>query len=993
MFPQPISSFGGDQEEPSLHELLNQCASNLTEKAAGGELSTAYARDQEIEQILTSLASPLKGRIVITGGARVGKTVVIHEVAARIQTGNCPEALQGSELWSLSARSILRAFGVQGWQDKLGRLMEKWVERPDVILYVDALPTTRMAGATVEDPFDMAQFLLGQLQSSSNRILAEGRTQAVQSFLEAYPEYKHILMEVKIPEPPVDVVRRMVAQASRDLEASQNTIIDEEAIEVAIDLTRRFALQESLPGKAIDLIGEGIALQSEQANANARVTKDDIIARFGEKTGLPRMLLSDDEPYDEQAVRRYFTDRVLGQEQAVDAVVQALSLLRTRLNNPYRPMGVFLFMGPTGVGKTELARALAEFLFGSHDVIVRFNMADYTADWHVQTLFGNPHGFDLESRRGLFTSRLQDHAFVVVLLDEFEKAHPEVFLHFLQLFDEGILLNGASETVNLRNSIVVLTSNFGTRMLNAGRLGFGPSISQEDQEQHIREEMDRFFSPELINRLDSVSFFKPLTKPVLREIAYRRVQEVLQREGLIRRQLDVEVDEDVIDWVVEHGYSERYGARYLARQIEKTITYPLAQQLIRNDPPSGSLLRLFEHRDRVASALVLPTTSHTVEEVIPPGAVTDARQLPHRLSLEYLGTGLPLLRERVEALEATHNIAEARTRLADLLQTMSTPAFWEEPQSLQPRLETLEQLSNQVDQVDRLRRNLDELTDLIEAWGGSKADDPNLLNEVALRYRYLVRELPRVELALLFGDPHDTYSAYLHIESQGKRAIARRWVADLGHMYLSWAERHEFQAATISEESTDEGLTRALWLRIEGYGAYGLLQGETGIHRLVQADPQSGKRQIVRASVSAWPGLPESELPDIDPERVTRQVTTLDHTGSFIEHLHTQVVVRLAGQGPSLRLAGSLPAEDLVQEAITLLRIQAACAAQPRHDPLKQTEKQPVRSYVRYKRNYVHDLRTGQKHDDFQAVLSGELDQFLESFLRQVVMSGPDATQ
>jgi peptide chain release factor 2 len=250
-----------------------------------------------------------------------------------------------------------------------------------------------------------------------------------------------------------------------------------------------------------------------------------------------------------------------------------------------------------------------------------------------------------------------------------------------------------------------------------------------------------------------------------------------------------------------------------------------------------------------------------------------------------------------------------------------------------------------------------------------------------------------VELALLFGDPHDTYSAYLHIESQGKRAIARRWVADLGHMYLSWAERHEFQAATISEESTDEGLTRALWLRIEGYGAYGLLQGETGIHRLVQADPQSGKRQIVRASVSAWPGLPESELPDIDPERVTRQVTTLDHTGSFIEHLHTQVVVRLAGQGPSLRLAGSLPAEDLVQEAITLLRIQAACAAQPRHDPLKQTEKQPVRSYVRYKRNYVHDLRTGQKHDDFQAVLSGELDQFLESFLRQVVMSGPDATQ
>src|SRR5574341_1366443 len=325
MLPPPALS--PSEEGPSLHELLSQCATNLTEKAGLGDLPTIYGREQEIDQILTSLASPLKGRIVVTGGPRVGKTAVIQGVAARIQSGRCPEALKGSELWSLNARSILRAFGVRDWHDKLGRLMEKWAERPDIILCVDALPTTLMAGATAEDPYDMAQFLLGQLQSSSNRILAEGRTQAVQSFLEAYQEYKHVLMEVRIPEPPFDVSREIVQKAAEDLEVGQGVKILAEAVVVALDLTRRFALNERLPGKALDLIGEGIALQSEQGTKHPRVTKKDIVERFGERTGLPHMLLTEDEPYDEQSVRRYFADRVLGQDQAVDIVVQTLSLL------------------------------------------------------------------------------------------------------------------------------------------------------------------------------------------------------------------------------------------------------------------------------------------------------------------------------------------------------------------------------------------------------------------------------------------------------------------------------------------------------------------------------------------------------------------------------------------------------------------------------------------------------------------------------------------
>ncbi len=986
----PSSYRGLDEyDELSLEDLLSRCATNLTEKAAQGDLPAAYDREQEIDQILTSLASPLKGRILVTGGPRVGKTVVIQEVAGRIAAGRCPDGLKGSELWALSARSILRAFGVQDWQDRLGQLMMRWAERPEVLLVVDALPTTLAAGATAEDPFDMAQFLLGQLQSSSNRILAEGRSQAVQVFLEAYPEYKHVLLEIRIPEPPLDVARGIVHHASEDLETSQGIHIDDEAVEVALDLTRRFALSEALPGKAIDLVGEGFALHSEGSERPSRVTKEDIVSRFGEKTGLPRMLLTDDEPYDEQIVHRYFGDRVLGQDQAVEVVVQALSLLRTRLNNPQRPMGVFLFIGPTGVGKTELARALAQFLFGSDEHIVRFNMADYSQDWHVQTLFGNPHGFDMESRRGQFTLRMQDHAFAVLLLDEFEKAHPEVFQRFLQLFDEGILINGASEAVNLRNSIVILTSNFGAQVLSSGRLGFGPSVTIEEQENLIREEMVSFFTPEFINRVDNVLFFKPLTKPVLREIAYRRVQEILEREGLARRGVEVEVDEDVIEWVVEHGYSERYGARYLARQIEKTITYPLAQQLIRNDPPQGALLRLFMRNERVASALVLPTTAHAVRKVAPEAAVPGGgRDLPKRLTLNYMQAGMPLLAERVAALEAAHEVADARSRLGDLMQSMSTPSFWDDPASIQPKLETLSRLSGQVEMVDGLRRNLNELADILaELEQGHSADQ---IGEAALRYRYLVRELPRAELTLHFKGPWDTFGVYLHVEARGRRPVAAQWAADLARMYLGWAARREFLADVLSEDLSNSGGTRGAWIGIEGYGAYGLLRGETGIHRLVQAaEGGDGQRQVVQAIVSVWPDLSDADLPVVDRSRLRIKAQPANRSGVFSKRLTAHVEATLPG-GEPLALTGTLPVDDLEREAVQLLRTQVALGDHSLDHPADSVWGQVVRSYVRYKKRYVHDPRTGLKMGKLKATLAGELDPFLEAYLREQAQSETD---
>ena len=969
-----------EEQTETLQELLQKCATSLTEKASQGELAKAYGREDETNLILTSLASPLKGRIIVTGGPRVGKTATIKQAVACARAGKCPESLRGSEFWSLSARSILRAFGVAEWQDKLGQLMAKWVEHPEIILVIDALPDTQAAGATAFQPHDMAQFLLGQLQSSENRLLAEGRTPAVNGFLEAYPDYRYLLMDIRIAEPTLEAAHEIVRLASQDLEIAQGVAIRPAACDMALDLTNRFSLDEQLPGKAIDLISETVALQSDQEDVERVVTRGMIIKRYAKKTGLPIILLDDEVPYDEKAVQHFFADRVLGQKQAIDVVVQSLSLLRTRLNNPRRPMGVFLFVGPTGVGKTELARALAEWLFSDDQRIVRFNMADYPTEWDVDTLFGDPDAYNIIARRGQLTMRLMDRAFAIILLDEFEKAHPNVFKRCLQLFDEGMLINGASEKINLRNSIVILTSNFGAKLLSSGQLGFGPAPSTEDHEQRIRADLVSFFSPELINRIDSVLFFKPLDRAVIREIAYRRVQEILRREGIRRREVEVDVDEEVIDWVVDNGYSQRYGARYLARQIEKTITYPLAQQLIRRDTLPGMLIRLTMNRDRVAAQIVREDDAQPAEAGAPSTTQNAADHLPDRLTAGFMKNGLSDLRQRVAALEDMHHLQEARDDLADLMQAMSVGSFWDDPAVFQPQLEVLGRLTGQVDLVEGLRRNLDDLETLLSELD---ENDHVLIGEAARRYRFLVRELPRTELTLLFRSPLETYGAYIHVIVRGRqRTAATHWLREIAHMYLGWATRRGLPADVIGEDLSQSGETRGVWIGLGGYGTYGLLAGETGIHRLTQAAPgKDGHRQTIQARVTVWPDIPADADLGFDDDSIAMQTKTVSKEGLFAHRLQT-VMTGAADKAGPITMCSAYSSQELAPEIRALLRaIYSQGSERTIHDRL-QGNGRVARSYVRFKQRYVQDPRTRVRTGRLNATLQGQIDPFIEAYLR-----------
>jgi ATP-dependent Clp protease ATP-binding subunit ClpA len=564
--------------EDLLQRFLDYSAQDLSALAAEGRLRPCHGREDEVAAVLHCLALPRAGRALLVGPPRVGKTAIIHEVVRRITSGSCPEPLRGRRVVELMPYQLLAGLGAD-WASQLQGFLRDLGRREELLVYFGDLASTLGAGVHGQSPpEDLATLLMEYVPSESLRCVAEVRLHGLRQLQAAVPAVSTVFEAITVAEPQPTVTLDIVNRVADELEVEQNIQIDASARDAAIELTRMFNVSQAFPGKAIALLeATANAAPGRDAGTLPLIDQAAVAAHFSARTGLTRALTDEHYVLDEAQVRRAFSERVIGQDQVLEAVIQVISLVRARLNDPNRALGVLLFLGPTGVGKTELAKALTAWLFGDESRLVRFNMADFQSDWDYQKLFGDPHDDDLPDRRGQLTLRLADEPFAVLLLDEFEKANSRIFHRFLQLFDEGVLINGDSETVNMRNTIIIATSNFGAQAYGGLRtLGFASDPTTEQIEDWLTEELERFFTPEFINRLDSVCFFRPLSKAVLLQIARREINELFGRAGIARRGLVLEMDEEVVEHVVERGYSPRHGARHLKRQIERAIGYPLA---------------------------------------------------------------------------------------------------------------------------------------------------------------------------------------------------------------------------------------------------------------------------------------------------------------------------------------------------------------------------------------------------------------------------------
>ncbi|MBX3066763.1 MAG: ATP-dependent Clp protease ATP-binding subunit [Anaerolineae bacterium] len=608
--------------------LLDKYGRDLTELARQGKLGPAIGRDREIQQVARTLTRNKKNNPLLLGDAGVGKTAVIEGLAWTIINGTAPTTLLGKRIVQIEIGTLLAGTSLRGqFEERLVGVVEEAKITPGIILFIDEIHTIVGAGDTIDSNLDAANILKPAL--SRGEIICIGAT--------THEEYRKAIAQdaaldrrfriIDINEPSVEETLQIVKTVQDSYARHHKVVIQEDALQAAVSLSSKYMINRRQPDKSLDLLDEACARvviqTSPDLNESQIVTAESIAEVVAEWTGIPISELTEDERLKYNRMDQDLQAVVVGQDHAVVAVADAIKTNRAGLSDPNRPVGVFLFLGPSGVGKTELAKALAKFLFGSEEVLLRFDMSEFHDEHTVARLIGSPPGYKDSQRGGQLTEALRRKPYSVVLLDEVEKAAPEVFDIFLQVFDEGRLSDARGGTVDARHAVWIMTSNIGTAEIGRA-VGFtnGEAASYPD----FTKELKRFFRPEFLNRLDEVIIFNTLNPDVLDQILDIQLRELVLR--LQKRQLKLTLDRSARDLLIQQGYDPRNGARLLRRTIERLLTRPLSNLLLGHHYPVGTTINVRAESGALVFEALRPTSPmHPVTLSMPPDVASSVSQV------------------------------------------------------------------------------------------------------------------------------------------------------------------------------------------------------------------------------------------------------------------------------------------------------------------------------------------------------------------------------
>jgi ATP-dependent Clp protease ATP-binding subunit ClpC len=647
------------QAKYSKTPTLDQFGRDLTAEAMEGKLDPASGRDRELRRLITVLGRRQKNNPVLIGEPGVGKTAIVEGLARRIQEGNVPVTLRNKRIISLNIGGIVAGAMFRGqFEQRIKSILEELRQANDIIVFIDELHTVVGAGAA-EGAVGAADMLKPALARGELRCIGATTMDEYRKHIEKDAALERRFQPVLVDEPAVEEAIAMLHTVRPNYELHHGVGITDEAIEAAVKLSDRYINDRFLPDKAIDVMDEaGSALRLEaiekgivsptlisdlekeladvQAKKEAAANTEDyesaarlrqqellvqgqlekaraesgtavtllvtpeLVAKVVENwTGVPVSQMLESERQNLLNLEDDLRKRVIGQDEAISAVARAIRRSRAGLKDPKRPIGSFLFLGPTGVGKTELAKALAAELFGGEENMIRLDMSEYMEPHTVSRLFGSPPGYVGHDEGGQLTEQVRRRPYSVILLDEVEKAHPEVFNALLQIMDDGRLTDGQGRTVDFKNTVVIMTSNAGSGdFRRAVRIGFLPNRDEEGvrNEQHevIRskamEGLKRMFRPEFINRIDQIVVFHALGKAELYQIVDLLLAQVQTR--LSDQDIELEVSNEVRDLLLREGFDEEYGARPLRRTIQTYIDDTLADALLSGDVAPGQVVHL-----------------------------------------------------------------------------------------------------------------------------------------------------------------------------------------------------------------------------------------------------------------------------------------------------------------------------------------------------------------------------------------------------------------
>ena len=558
-------------------EILTEHCTNLTALAQADNLEPMIGRNAELSEMITVLARKFKANVLMVGDPGVGKTAIVEGLAQEVAAGRVPEFLKGHEVWSLEIGSLLAGSKYRGeFEEKFKAVITALETKKNCILFIDEAHTMKGAGSSSQSTLDMANMLKPAITKGSLKVVASTTWEEYYESFEKDRALMRRFHRVGIDEPTPETTEQILIGLSPRLETFHNVLIDTEAITAAVELSGRYIHDRKNPDKSIDLLDGACARERVKDLGNVTINKQMIMAQLSCVTDVPMDRLENERSAKIVELESNIKQRLYGQDDAVDRVLERVYINFSGIGNARRPIASFLFLGPTGTGKTELAKLLGEHL---DMTLLKYDMSEFQERHTVSGLIGAPPGYvgfeDGNLGGGKLISDISKHPFSILLFDEIEKAHPDVINIMLQMLDEARITSSNGKTVDLKNCIIIMTSNLGARDNENNNIGFAQSLERTGSEDRA---MKDFFKPELRNRIDCVCKFNKLDTLAVKKVVLKFIDEL--KLSLLNKNIRLNLTEPVIDMLADKGYDSKMGARPLGRKIDELIRVPLSKKIL-----------------------------------------------------------------------------------------------------------------------------------------------------------------------------------------------------------------------------------------------------------------------------------------------------------------------------------------------------------------------------------------------------------------------------
>ncbi len=911
----------------------------LTGRRSLSQLPRAFRRETEVAGILQALLHSDKPAVLLTGPSGAGKTAIVQEVAHRLHQLDW-------EMLEMTAADFMSGTQYMGeWETRCKKLFEL-VRRPKekIVLYLPNFELLGSVGKSSRGDSNLADILIPHLARGELTVLAEMGDDVSRA-----PAALRRVMEQITINP---LSRTETLQLSQEVATSEEAELSLEMAERLLELSEFCGSDAVWPGRGLSLLRRTISGRS----GKNPITEAEILQAVSSISGVPTLMLDDRMPLSRQAVVQFFQSRVMGQKEAVEAAVDLTMMIKSGLTDPNKPMSSLLFVGPTGVGKTELARAIAEYCMGDSNRLVRLDMSEFaTPDAGLRLLGSTEHP-------GALTTPVRERPFSIVLLDEFEKANYSVFDLCLQLFDAGRLTDLDNRTVDFRRCVVILTSNLGAQVSTTPAMGFGGSsgVTAIDTKtrQNSERALERAFRPEFLNRLDRIIHFTPLERDTLEAITRRELTRALDRTGIHRRRLNVQFDDEIVPLLLQKGYSPAFGARPLKRTIERMVLVPLARQIATGRLPSDSTV-LLGLKGGTIRARVLKL-GEVVEEARPVAASTAAPNVPQSPAetIAELSEQAQRITELLEPLDGR------KSQLLKQVNAIKGPALSQH----RAKFDEIYRLDAIFTRFEKFRQSLAPWLNNPSRGRKTVVAQPTAEEIASLRLQRRLVELLMAEPSE--GSTADVVLSIRLLESRGQRLQV---VEKLAKMYLAFLRRMGFEVEVVDDQCSEKPRVDQISLLVAGSGARLVLQQEHGLHVLRQTRQDQTQRETAKVEVLALEQGPIGNFADHCQVK-TRQLKNLNGrlgkkmTEASLFHTPTQVGLNVVAQIAATEVAGRLSP----WLAALVTRQENALAA-----PADGLADVVVRRYELGPNALVRDAATGLRWGQPDRLFSGWLDRFV----------------